>query len=297
MQKTLKISVIPLCVAAFIGVSGCAKMQSTDIFNAEKYDHIDKQQKLSRDDYRHMTRPEPKDGKYMPYVEGDPELKVELGEPPVPDISNILAAPRPPKLGETQLIDIFVTEQASLKDTLIELGRIANVDVEIDPSIQGGIVFRAQKRPFNEVIERISSLAGLRYSMENGVLRIERDTPYVETYPLDFLSYSRSSSSEVSVSTSVLSAGGEASGGDGLDTGASSTISYEMEGDFWEQFEATVESILQYAPTTGLSVQSGIDDIPDGQSFFTINRQAGALTVSGTERQQRMVENYIKTMR
>jgi general secretion pathway protein D len=278
-----------------------------DLFNPEKHDHLDRKQKLSRDDYRNMSAPEVE--KLQPHFEGQPETKVDLGEPPIPGMREILATPRPPAIGETQQVSIFVTEDVPLKDVLIELGRLADVDIEIDPNIQGGIVFRAQNRPFSEVIERISTLAGLRYTMKNGVLRVERDTPVVRTYALDFLGFDRSSTSDVSISTSVLSSdttggsggGGGGGGGDGLDSGSNATITYENEATFWEGITAAMDAIVAYSPSSGLSTpptEIGAVAAQEGNNgrFYAVNRQASTLTVSLPERQQRMVEDYLKKL-
>ncbi|MCH2547505.1 MAG: secretin N-terminal domain-containing protein, partial [Alphaproteobacteria bacterium] len=184
-----------------------------------------------------------------------------------------------------------------LKDVLIELGRLADVDIEIDPNIQGGIVFRAQNRPFSEVIERISTLAGLRYNMKNNVLRVERDNAVVRTYALDFLGFDRASTSDVNITTSVLSAGAGGGGGGGLNSGSSAAITYATEATFWQSLENTIQSIVDFQPTTGLSDSTSTDGSgQSGQNFFVVNRQAGTLTVSLPERQQLLVENYLEKL-
>lgn len=173
------------------------------MFNPEKPDLIDPSMNLERKDYQNMLTPE---GEKMGDA-GVPLVNAKTGnviEPPIPDIAEIMAAPKPPKIADTQLVSLAVTDDVPLKDVLIELARLANVDIEIDSGITGGISFRAKDRPFNEVIDRVADLAGLRYSIKNNIMRVERDTPYVEIYSLDFLNLDRSSQSNVNISTSVL---------------------------------------------------------------------------------------------
>lgn len=299
LAKHLRHTCIPLILSAFIGVSGCSSLK--DAFDPEKHDHLDRKQDLSRSDYRNMTAAEV--DKLEPHFTGETETKVGLGEPPIPAVSDILATPLPPAIGETQLVSIFVTEDVPLKDVLIELGRLADVDIEIDSNIQGGIVFRAQNRPFSEVIERISTLAGLRYTMKNGVLRIERDTPVIRTYSLDFLGFNRSSSSDINITTSVLSSGGGGGGGGGsggLNSGSGASVAYAVEADFWAAIDTAMQSIIAHTPQTGLSAAIANPQAPAAggqqgqQTFYVINRQASALTVSLPERQQRMVQEYLQ---
>ena len=205
---------------------------------------IDPNLSLTRDDYENLSNTKPtKDGLANP---------VGLTEPPIPDIAEILAAPKPPKLGETKLVSIAVTDDVPLKDVLIELARLADVDIEVDSSITGGISFRAKDRPFNEVVERIADLAALRYTFKNNVLRVERDTPYVQIYSLDFLNMERTSSGSVNISTNVLNSTG-GSGGGGLNTGSSATVSSKTDADFWKQFEAGIKQILTYNESKRIS--------------------------------------------
>ena len=69
--------------------SSCAG-KTYDIFSPQKPDLIDPALQLNRDDYKSINDPKA-DAKT-----GD------LSEPPIPDLAEILAAPKPPKLGETQ---------------------------------------------------------------------------------------------------------------------------------------------------------------------------------------------------
>ena len=188
----------------------------------QRPDLVDPDLGLTRQDYKNFT--DPNSYKKSGPGGGPMDLSAVSSEPPVPDLAEILASPKPPKLGETQLVSVAVTDDVPLKDVLIELARLADVDIEVDAGITGGVSFRAKDRPFNEVIDRITDLAGLRYSMKGNILRVERDTPRVEIYSLDFLNIERSANGNVSISTSVLSSGGGggSSGGSGGGGGGSS---------------------------------------------------------------------------
>ena len=54
-------------------------------------------------------------------------------------------------------MSIAVTDDVPLKDVFIELARLADVDIEVDAGITGGVfVPYAKDRPFDEVIDRIA---------------------------------------------------------------------------------------------------------------------------------------------
>lgn len=238
MRRIHKFIYVLSCIAL---VASCDPLKPGGLLGPNP-DMIDPSMKLDRDDYRNLTDIKAK-------TATAPESSVE---PPIPDLAEILAAPKPPKLGETKLVSIAVTDDVPLKDVLIELARLADVDIEVDASITGGISFRAKDRPFNEVIERVCDLAALRYTMKNNVLRVERDTPYVQIYSLDFLNMERTSNGSVTISTNVLASSG-GSGGGGLNTGSSSSISTKTDPDFWKQFEAGIQRILSYTESKRIS--------------------------------------------
>ncbi len=144
-----------------------------------KVDPFDIQNGLSRGEIKDtlMKKPESRSKKQDSQKE----------EVPIPKVSKLIVTPPPPVIGGNKTLSFSVTEQVPLKDVLIELGRVTQIDVDLDPSISGGVIINAKNRPFKEVIDRIATLGGLRYSYENGVLRFERDTPHIKNYFVDYL--------------------------------------------------------------------------------------------------------------
>ena len=203
-------------------------------------------------------------------------MEADLGAPPIPDIAQVLAAPRPPKIANTKLVTLSVTDDVPLRDVLFELGRLANVDIEVGSGLDNqGINLRATDRPFNEVIERIADLGSLRYSVKGNAIRVERDLPYIKNYSLDFVNIVRSSQSSYTLSTSILAAGGGGAGGTAGGaggaagggaggaagggttggsvgtSGSSSSINATSESDLWAALESSITEILNYFPQGG----------------------------------------------
>jgi general secretion pathway protein D len=207
-------------------VSGCADLERLD-----RYDEAG----LSRQDY---------EGLAARRTAAAPGADQE--EPPIPVLQPILAAPQPPELAESRRVSIAVTETTPLKELLFELARKANVDLELDPGIRGGIIFAANDQPLKDVIARIADLAGLRYSFENNRLKIQVDDPYLKNYRLDFLNMRRVSNSDISTSTDVFAAVGD-SGSSGGGNASSSSISSSSENDIWVELQANITQILTNA--------------------------------------------------
>lgn len=180
-----------------------------------KLDPIDRDVGLSTSDFeKHFIKDRSKDN----------SEKAEAVKTSIPNISRLSLITPPKKLGGDKIISFSVTEQVPLKDVLIELGRVAKIDVDIDPAISGGIILNAKNRPLKEVIDRIVSLGNLRYSYTNDVLHFERDSPYMKNYFVDFLSGSQLWGDVESNISSVISSSA-VTNADGSSDGASSKIS------------------------------------------------------------------------
>jgi general secretion pathway protein D len=192
---------------------------------------------LTRDDYRDLNKPS--EAVKRDAVGADFNAK----DAEIPDLASILVAPKPPKDVDERLVSLSVTDDVPIRDVLIELARLADVDLELMSDVTGGIIFRAKERPFHDVVDRVCSLAALRCTTDGRVLRVERDTPYLKSYPLDFLNIVRSGEASVTVNTNVLSASG--TGSSGLNTGSSASITSKADSDFWASLEDGIEKILE----------------------------------------------------
>jgi len=232
----------------------------------------------------------------------DGEAKQDFSVPPPPPIpapAPIVVAPEPPSPADTRRVSLAVTEDVPLRDVLFRLAREAGIDLELDPSITGGVIAIAHDRPFIEVVDRLAAQAGLRYSMRNGVLRVERDTPYLKTYRVDYPNLVRkgvtSIRSSTDISTSVANASGTPGGGSNA---SKSEVSVETVSDYWDEVRASIGAILASAPPAagggepGPATEAGTVD-----RRFTINRQAGLLTVFATGREHAEIGHFLDRLR
>lgn len=268
-----------LCIIASLLLS-CSTQDFKDL---AKKDVIDPKAGLSRDDYKNQMMPETPDAKS--------ESAGKKAKSSIPDMAPIVVAPKPPPLAKDKLVSISVTEDVPLKEVLLELGRLANVDMELDPEIKGGIILRVKNRPFSEVIERVCSLAKLRYTQGGGVMKIEVDTPYLLTYHVNFLNLTRSGQGNISVSTALSSGSGGTSGSSSGDdssssdssssdssssssdgsssgssnsntvsSGSSNSITSQYNGDLWASVQSNLSDILHIAsaPTASSSPTSSV---------------------------------------
>jgi len=109
----------------------------------------------------------------------------------IPTINKSVISLPPPTIGGDKMISFYVDDKTPIKDALIELGRVAEVDIDIDPKVSSGIIINAKNRPFKEILDRIASQAKLRYTYKNRVLYFEPNYPYLKNYIVDFLGTSK----------------------------------------------------------------------------------------------------------
>lgn len=264
----------------------------------DEVDPIDRDANLTRQDYlKALNPPVPEDEK--------PETPMKMA---MPELSDFISEPESPFLENDKLVTLSVTENVPVKEVLIELARRAEIDIEIDPGITGGVIIIANEKPLSDVIGRIARQAGLRYEIKEGILKVERDLPFVRNYRMNILDINRTSTGSVSINTNLLG------GGNGNITSGSTSTLDAASGttDFWGVIEEGVANILSQfqsgsaggggtggATGTGLSGQP-VAAAPGGaaagqsaSSLLSVNRQAGLVSVLATERQHSAVKEYL----
>ena len=259
---------------------------SGDFDAAKLSGDIDGDLGYSRDEFREKLIPK-RDMKAEEFAE-----RRRNRAPKIPEISDILTAPSVPDQVPDQLVSLSVTEDVPLKEVLVELGRMADVDMEIDPAISGGIIMSVKDRPFKDVIERIVRLGGLRYSIEQGVVKVQRDNPYQMSYEVDFLNLLRENESSTSVDTNSLGSSENQS-----PSGTTSTLTSSTKGGVWESIESAIKNIIGFTERTSskeIGTSSDAESVADAGTLLQINQSAGIISVVATERQHKKIAGYLE---
>lgn len=192
---------------------------------AKNHLKVDRSSDMEVQDYRDAL------ASRMPDVSDKP-----VDEASIPEMKPYMATPSD-KLKPMPLVTINVNNTVPLRDALYEIAEQAGYDIELDARIKGSVIFSARNRPFDQVIERISETAGLRYKFDGDSVRVELDTPYHEIYKISYLSYVRSNTSSISNDVAVVS-------GEGTDTGSKFKAEAKSEADFWGEMNTNLTQIL-----------------------------------------------------
>ena len=229
-------------------------------------------------------------------------------------ISESLYAPEEPKAIEDKIVSINVTEEVPIVDVIMELARMSGTDIQIDPTISGGVNLNLRDKPLRYVFNRICGLTNARYREKYGIVVFERDIPFTYTYSLDFLDIERSSSSSMSLNTSVISS--DVSGS------ASASVSTSSSDSFWNDIVKDIKQIIKatdnitdtqttYAEDKQAEAKAAEmgEDVSKIKSTkksssntnnateINVNRRAGLITVTASTKAQRNVARYLNTVR
>lgn len=315
-RAQLPVRFLPLvCTALMLGMSGCygpvfeerkpetppategkhdldawLKGEAKDIKQADAHDP---EGKLSREDYYNLFFKNTKHN-----LDNDTAQAPKLM---LPGMNDLMMAPEEPAIPDDKLVTLMVTDDVPLKDVLVELARRADVDMEIDPKITGGIILSARDKPFSEVIQRISDMGSLKYSFDRGVLKVERDLPQVHNYHMNMLNLIRTSTSDVTSGTKL----GE--GSEGSNSGSTSTIKgVADQSDLWAMVQEGVNNILAryQAPGAAAGGERGSEGAGGGNNanaagssgVISLNRQAGIISVMATDRQHKAIKEYLDSV-
>lgn len=198
---------------------------------------------------------------------------------PIPNTSRLIVVAPPPSTVTSKTISFAITDQVPLKDVLIELGRVAKIDVDLDPNISGGIVINATNRPLGEVIDRITTLGKLRYSYDKGILYFERDTPYTINYSVDYLSEGSNLWTDVQTNITALLSNSANTASAITNSAANSATTSAIAAD------GTTKAAVTPTSTATLA-----------KSIVTPNKTAGILSIFATKAEHIEISKYLASV-
>lgn len=246
--------------------------------------------------------------------------------------------PRPSPQQYAPLYTIVV-DNVPVKELLFSLARDTRYNIDISPGITGTVTLNAVNESLPAILERVARQANIRYKMEGRTLSIMPDTPYLQTYRVNYVNLSRNTDSTIGVAAKIASTGG----GIGRDTdqdgnSSATTVASKSNNNFWDVLTDNLRAIListrlasqrqedkQQRVDAERNVRSerllqaqavaragaaapGLYKEVFGSSLYSpqaemlskndvvVNPVTGTVSVVGTERQQRLVQNYLNSV-
>jgi MSHA biogenesis protein MshL len=223
------------------------------------------------------------------------------------------ATPRP----ETYSV---VVNNVRAQELLFALARDARLQIDIDPNLAGNVTLNAIDQTLPQLLNRIARQIDMRYELEGDTLVVMRDSPFLRSYTIDYLSASRNVKMQSTSSTQFGSTGG-AAGTAGGTTGATSVIDVAAQNNLWESIVQNLKDILREtdkiipaspsvpaaapAPASAGGVPGAQPPIPaqpplaqpsttyQEAASVIANRESGILYVRATAKQHERVQEFL----
>jgi general secretion pathway protein D len=236
--------------------------------------------------------------------------------PPPVQVAPLLPKPRPAGRVETYSV---VVNNVRVQDLLFALARDARINVDIHSDIGGTVTLNAIDQTLQQLLARIARQVDMRYELEGQTLSVMRDTPFLRSYKIDYLSAARNVKMSSLASTQFASSN-SASGAattSGTSTGATAQVDVTSENKLWESIVVNVKDILRETdkiiPKTQAVAAAAPAAVPAGTlavapagaaapqqsvEFIEVasviaNRESGILYVRATSRQHEKVQEFL----
>jgi len=197
--------------------------------------------------------------------------------------------PQPPLETYTVVVD-----NVPIDKLLFALARDAGLNVDIHPGIRGTVTLNAINQTLPQLLERIAKQVDLRYQIEDDYLTISPDLPYRRLYKVGYVNMSRKSTSELEVSTQLISeldtnaSGGSSSRSGGRNNDSTTRIVNESNNRFWESLTANITAILASDLT-----QEGQTAEENLKNNVIVNAESGIISVRATAKQHQAIQRFL----
>jgi MSHA type pilus biogenesis protein MshL len=178
-----------------------------------------------------------------PIRPADNHIQAEEQRPPgtIPapvQIAPVLPKPQPTVRAETYSV---VVNRVPAQELLFALARDARLQIDIDPSLTGLVTLNAVDQTLPQLLSRIGRQVDMRYEVDGQNLHIMRDSPFLRSYKIDYLSAARVVKMQSTASTQF----GSPQAGGPTATGATSTIDVAAQNNLWESVVQNLKEILR----------------------------------------------------
>src|SRR5205085_12115928 len=158
--------------------------------------------------------------------------------PPTVQVTPLLPKPKPGTRPETYSV---VVNNVRVQELLFALARDARLQIDIDPNLTGTVTLNAIDQTLPQLLGRIARQVDMRYELDGDTLMVMRDSPFLRSYKIDYLSAARIVKMQSTASTQF----GSSQAGGPTATGATSTIDVAAQNNLWESIVQNLKEILR----------------------------------------------------
>jgi general secretion pathway protein D len=143
---------------------------------------------------------------------------------------------------------------------LFALARDARINIDIHGGIDGTVTLNAINQTLPQILDRIARQVDMRYELNNGLLVVMPDSPFLKSYKIDYVNMARDADGGISNTTQV---GGSSSGTGGGMNNSLLSIKNSSKNHFWETLVKNITDILRETDKI----------LPQGSSEIVVQQQ------------------------
>lgn len=214
----------------------------------------------------------------------------EVASDDIPDVVNSSTFLPEPTVNEAPELFSVVVQDVSVRELLFAIARDAGVNIDVHPQVIGSVSLNAIDQTLPQILDRIGRQVDMRWNLDqsNGLM-VELDSPYLQTYRVDYVNVTRDSNTAFSVSTAIASVGGaSSSGASGGSNNSVASLNQNSTNNFWDTLTANLRSLMGEGEASAESETSAI----------ITNPESGLISVRATSREHREIRgflDYVKT--
>ena len=189
---------------------------------------------------------------------------VAPGNIPKPVKSAAYLPPPKPKAKE-QTYSVVVND-VPVREILFALARESKLNVDIHPGIMGNVTLNAVDQTLPAILERISKQIDLTYRVEGNVMSVAPDLPTLRTYKVNYVNMQRDTTSSISATAQIATAGAGADSSSSSSSSSSSTsgggnngsttkVTSVSKNNFWELLGENIRTILKTTKSQAATVE------------------------------------------
>ena len=212
--------------------------------------------------------------------------------PPVVDKIPLL--PRPEPAPDLEKYTVVVNE-VPVKELLFALARDAQVNVDIDPGIEGIVTLNAIDQTLPQILDRIARQADVRFEIQGKNIIVSPDRPYLRAYRVDYVNLTRESKGTIDIATQIATTGmsdiggGGGGGGGGGSNNSTSSITNTANNRFWLTLTRNIQALVG---ETAAGSGAGQSELPVTGSVIP-NPESGIISVRATSKQHAAVQAFL----
>jgi general secretion pathway protein D len=191
------------------------------------------------------------------HIGAAPQIAAKPADIPQP-VKTTPFVPAPTTTERPQTYSVVVSE-VPVKELLFALARDARRNVDIHPGISGLVTLNAINETLPAILDRVARQVNIRYRIEGDTLTVAPDTPYLKTYPVNYVNVGRATTSAIGVASQIASTGTATtgSGGQAGSSGNSSTttVNSTSNNNFWEVLAENIRNIVASTKAAALNAE------------------------------------------